>query len=193
MAERKLTLQERQALLKEMLVMFDAHCRKFNITYSLAYGTMLGAVREHGFIPWDDDADIMLSRKEYEKLILSLDNNYLSDHKYKIIKYLWTSKIVDATNYWIAWIDIFILDNVPDGPINSKVKLYSLLMLQGMSKDSLSLKGSIGERIMSIATWTLGRLFTNGLKTKLYENISKIGNGKVTVRVGRNEPQNVGR
>ena len=54
--------------LLKMLIALDDLCRKNNINYSLHAGTLIGAVREHGFISWDDDADIAMTRDEYEKL-----------------------------------------------------------------------------------------------------------------------------
>ena len=53
-----------QALLLEMLKDFDAVCRKHGIRYQLFAGTALGAVRHHGFIPWDDDIQIIVPRNK---------------------------------------------------------------------------------------------------------------------------------
>ncbi|MCR5809445.1 MAG: LicD family protein [Clostridiales bacterium] len=52
---------------QEILDVIDAFCRENGLRYSLAYGTLLGAVRHGGFIPWDDDVDIMMPRDDYDK------------------------------------------------------------------------------------------------------------------------------
>ncbi|MDR0364202.1 MAG: LicD family protein [Bacteroidales bacterium] len=62
-------LRKAQLRILEILEIVDKICKKHNIPYWLGYGTLLGAVRHGGFIPWDDDLDIALLRKDYKKLL----------------------------------------------------------------------------------------------------------------------------
>lgn len=65
----RLNLQEIQSVLLGILKDVDAFCRENGLQYSLAYGTLLGAVRHHGFIPWDDDIDIMMPRADFDRFV----------------------------------------------------------------------------------------------------------------------------
>lgn len=64
-----LSLAELQSLNLALLSEFDDFCKEKNIAYSLCGGTALGAIRHEGFIPWDDDVDVMLLRSDYEYLL----------------------------------------------------------------------------------------------------------------------------
>ena len=58
-----------QSEILKILKIFDEKCNEINLKYYIFYGTLLGAVRHKGFIPWDDDIDITMPREDYEKFI----------------------------------------------------------------------------------------------------------------------------
>ena len=66
----------------ELLIFVDNVCNKHDIDYWLGFGTLLGAVRHGGFIPWDDDIDLVILRKDYNKLIEALPKE-LEEHDLK--------------------------------------------------------------------------------------------------------------
>jgi len=70
-AERHyLTLEETQQALLDLLKAFDDICVAHNLRYSICYGTLLGAVRHKGFIPWDNDIDVVMPRPDYERMLI---------------------------------------------------------------------------------------------------------------------------
>lgn len=66
--------KEHQAALVELLAEFDRVCRVLNIPYVIFAGTLLGAVRHQGFIPWDDDLDVAMLRKDYDRFLREADS-----------------------------------------------------------------------------------------------------------------------
>lgn len=117
---------ELKKILIDMLQDIHNFCEKNNIKYSVAYGTLLGAVRHKGFIPWDDDIDIMLPRKDYERFIESYGNdryrvidmltnpNYgLPYAKVEDVRTIMDEGVCYKTQYGV-FIDIFPVDNIPD-------------------------------------------------------------------------------
>lgn len=74
--KKLLSIQETQAIALEILKKVTDICDEKKLRYFLAYGTLIGAVRHKGFIPWDDDLDIMMPRPDYDKLL-----EYLYLHK----------------------------------------------------------------------------------------------------------------
>lgn len=75
--EIELTIEERKKIQLEMLKEIDDFCIRNNIKYSLAFGTLLGAIRHKGFIPWDDDVDIMMPLPDMLKFKKTFNSNYM--------------------------------------------------------------------------------------------------------------------
>lgn len=69
MDKKELSLEEIQKGSFAVLLKFKELCEKLNLRYWLCYGTLIGAIRHHGFIPWDDDVDVSMPREDYEKFI----------------------------------------------------------------------------------------------------------------------------
>lgn len=73
--KKELSINETQKISLEILHIIADICEEQGLRYSLVYGTLIGAVRHHGYIPWDDDVDIMMPRPDYDKLL-----RYLKKH-----------------------------------------------------------------------------------------------------------------
>lgn len=88
------TLRRLQLTLLDMVKDIDAVCRENDIKYYIAYGSALGAIRHHGFIPWDDDMDICVCREDYDRFFKCMEKKY-SD-KYDILNVKNTPKYAVA-------------------------------------------------------------------------------------------------
>lgn len=115
----------------EIWSVFDQICQKYNIRYYADYGTLLGAVRHKGFIPWDDDLDFVMFRPEYERFLecaaKELEEPYSLQTAYTDIRRYAFAKIRDSRTTAVEFpedpisrnqgmfVDIFPLDDVPDG------------------------------------------------------------------------------
>ena len=131
---REISLDELKEILVEILEQVAGYCDRQGITYFLAYGTLLGAIRHKGYIPWDDDLDIAMPRPDYERFIRefngscpglrvlshSLDRNY----KQSIAKVEKIGTFMDEigqVEYCMGInIDIFPIDGLPDDDREAK-------------------------------------------------------------------------
>lgn len=156
--KRYVTERELKDVQLRLLSDVDTFCREKNIKYSLAYGTLLGAIRHKGYIPWDDDIDIMIPRDDYKRFIEEYKNedNYvisIENNRDYIIPF---AKVVDkhtvlkeyANEYLETgiYIDVFPLDNYPEEKLkqmslNLKKKVLDYIYLAKVIK--LSKKRSI--------------------------------------------------
>ncbi len=123
----------------EMIVEVDRICRKNHIKYSLDGGTLLGAIRHKGFIPWDDDADVIFTRHEYAKFYrackkdLKKDEFFLQEYRtdphyrwgYAKLRHKGTEYVRSGQEHMKyrtgVCIDLFVVDNVPDGIVPRKI------------------------------------------------------------------------
>lgn len=170
-------LKETQSQLLTMMKYIDEFCREHGIAYSLTGGSLLGAVRHDGFIPWDDDIDIMVSRENYQKILEHIDEFA----ECKIGRGNWLQYFEKRDGSLTAHVDIFIMDNLPDGRLSARMKLFRLKMLQGMLKQEPSQGNfSFVYRVCLGVTRVMGKLFSRKFLLKQYDKVSQIGNKKQT-------------
>lgn len=121
----KLTMTQSKKIGLDILVEFDKFCQKHSLQYFLVYGTLLGAVRHKGYIPWDDDVDVAMLREDYEqlyKLIVAGESvrDDLEWHSSRLGN--WNEPVLKLVNKNTVcyhrgdmsigvWVDIFVLDN----------------------------------------------------------------------------------
>ena len=122
-----MTLQEVQQVSLDILKDVHAFCESHDIKYSLHYGTLIGAIRHKGFIPWDDDIDLVMPRPDYDRFC----KEYVSAKGYKLFQpgdlgyYMTFARVFDMEKTFVKshgpwasfntgiWIDIMPLDGLP--------------------------------------------------------------------------------
>jgi len=171
---------EKQEILLSMIKDIDLLFTQNNIAYSLCGGTLLGAVRENGFIPWDDDIDIMVNRQDYNKIVALFSSSGDSTN-YCLRRYLWIDRIQrrddSREGLFADTIDVFVMDNCPNNVILRKVKVLLIKVLQGMMKVDHNSDGqSMFYKVCLWITRLLGKPFSEDRKFKWYQLIAQIGN-----------------
>jgi len=162
---KKLTINERKKIMLELLKYTDDICREHNIKYSLFAGSLIGTIRHHGYIPWDDDIDIILTKENYEKLKTILDKK---TGRYQTLKFgrggerFSFLKLIDTKThliegaqttfdpYYGVYIDIFCYYPTSDNEKLRKKHYQKIKLLE-----SLTSRGKLNFKNESLAQNTL--------------------------------------
>lgn len=159
MSKKKISLKEIQKIELDILIYFDKVCKENNIKYYLSSGTLLGAVKYKGFIPWDDDIDVILMRDEYLKLMDVLKND--NDGRYKLLSiynskdyYYPFAKLVDShtvltenskkINGMGIYIDIVPMDGYPDS--NTPKHISNVRIIRNLMVRRFRIKNCIRDK-----------------------------------------------
>ena len=163
------------AALLELLQAFDAICAREKLVYMLTAGTLLGAVREKGFIEWDVDVDLMMHRHDYDAFE-SCSEKYLPSLGLSL-RYADRVPRVYRTDNPSCNAEILIIDALPQNAWKRSYKVFMLKLLQGMSKQKIDYrKYTFTNRVLLSAASLLGRLTSEETKRRLYRQLSTLGN-----------------
>lgn len=160
---RYLSHEELQQEELRLLLAFDSLCKQHGLRYSLQAGTLLGAVRHKGFIPWDDDVDVSMPRPDYERLLalgdlvpapLGLVTSYNSAFPLPFTKVVSTNvraqeEVAEGVLEEYLWIDVFPIDGAFDSDekntkvqarLNRRIRLSTLEVYGALPMDSVAKK-----------------------------------------------------
>lgn len=160
--------------LLEILSEFDRFCGERDIRYSLHGGTLLGAIREHGFIPWDDDADVTMTRREFQRLDAAIKDSAMPYLIRGNIKKQFCKEETED-----VWVDIFICDYISENKVCQKLKQALLTVLDIMHRDEESMKlsnlksYSIIKQLIYRLIFALGQIIPKNWTAKWYTQISE--------------------
>lgn len=162
----ELQLRQLQLTQLDVLKLIDGICRKHDISYSLYAGTLLGAVRHQGFIPWDDDLDICMSRSEYERFLRIWEEErpegYLLQNKENTPTFTQTfTKIRKEHTCFLQFdwergryhtgifVDIFPIDRMPTGMLANSWFQWKCLKYLLFTREFVPPKGSALQKTVS--------------------------------------------
>lgn len=198
-----LKLEEIQKLEFNILREFKKYCKQNDLNFMLVGGTLLGAVRHKGFIPWDDDIDVGMLRKDYNKLIeIATKDPYLDqlkrykvllplekDYIYPYIKIIDTKtkayeKFIDRKYATGLWVDVFPYDyaaNTKDeiSKINKKQKFYKIFFKIGVSGNL-----PYNKKLLKMIAYPAYKILTRGNYTYWSKKIMSLPTAYPTKYVG---------
>lgn len=197
----------------EMIILkdVDALCKKYGLTYFAFWGTGIGALRHGGFIPWDDDIDICLPRKDYHKLLKLVEKEYpgkyhplnpVTSPNYPLAT---TRLCLNGTVFrehamknvdcdWGIFIDLYALDNVADCELKAKKQMWTawfwgkLLILRNLPRPYLYIDGIIAKLVTGACILTYHGMKVLGISKRWLYKKRELNNRKYnnisTKRIG---------
>ncbi len=179
----------------ELLKKIIEVCEKYDLTYFAIGGTLLGAVRHKGFIPWDDDIDIGMPRKDYEKLLQIVDKEFdediffqtpYNDNLFRGHAQLRASKTTAVLPYEIngrfnqgIFIDIFPYDEYPVNKLSKLAQGFELKFIENILRGYYGISCGVKAKIIQYTlSKPLGKLFGTSRLYRRYEEICSKYDGK---------------
>ena len=176
---REIGLDEARELELNLLIKFAEFCEQENLRYYLAYGTLIGAIRHKGFIPWDNDVDVVMPRTDYDRFLERGQECPIEDyiqaldyHKVRTFPFI---KLIDnrtrlKEHFLVTeenlgiYIDIFPLDGFPDSR-EQQLKLFKKAAfywkLYAFANYRFNTGANIGKRIIKILLYPFSRMVSS--------------------------------
>ena len=139
---KRISLEDVKKIQLDILQDVANFCENSGLSYFLAYGTLIGAIRHNGYIPWDDDIDIAMPRQDYDIFVneynkkesnfkvidVAIDKDYGIPFAKVYDKRTWLDEFKYRKEHYGVFIDIFPIDGVKDEKQIQKIRTFNLLL-----------------------------------------------------------------